>query len=341
MTQCHFEHLVSRLSQLQPAFRLQGEWLQRPHEWQRQWRARLLDLLGQWPRQCSPDTRWEQLETRSAYSLHRVTYATEPGLETFALVAIPHGLDRPTAGVLAIHGHGPLGAYPVLNWGDDHRLPQQVTSLRYDFGHRIARRGIVVFAPNLRGFGTRLTEREHQAQSSRDTCNVNFFQQMLIGEVAITGQLHDLRAAIGILLAMPQVDEHRLACAGLSYGGRLATFLAALEPRMKATVVAGALDSFVQRVESYATCGFQIVPGMLRYGDTAEVMGLTAPGSLGIELGDEDGCAPVDQGLREFDRLQALYQAMGAGDSLRLFRYTGGHIFHGEQSIQWLVEQLR
>ena len=339
MTLHHYEHLLRRLGQMRPIYRFEGEWAGRPAEWQAHWREQLLALLGEWPPRCDPQPRWEVLQRRERYTLHRVAYATEPGLETFALVGVPHGLKAPAPAVLALHGHGPLGAYPVMCWGEDARLAGQVHDLRYDYGHRLAEAGLVVFAPNLRGFGDRLSERERAA--GRLVEQRNIMQQAWMGAVGVNGLLHQQRVALNLLAAMPEVDAGRLGCAGLSYGGRLATFLAAIEPRLRATVVSGALNSLVERIESYASCGYQVVPGLLKYGDTGEVLGLVAPRALAIELGDRDPCAPVARGLAEFDRVHAVYQALGAEDRLRLCRFEGGHLFHGGESIPWLVEQLR
>ena len=37
---------------------------------------------------------------------------------------------------------------------------------------------------------------------------------------------------------------------------------------------------------------------------------------------------------------QRAYELLDAGDRLHLHRYEGGHMFNGEQSIPWMVEQL-
>lgn len=340
MSQFHFEHLVRRAREMQHAYHFTSRWRNDPQTWQKEWGAKLRELLGQFPPRCDPAAQWQHLENRECYSLHRVSYFTEPGLQAFAFVAIPHDIpDGGAPGVLCLHGHGPLGAYPVMNYGDDPRLAAQVTDQRYDYGHRFAGRGAIVFAPNLRGFGERLTERERQAQAS-DPCNVNFWMQMLLGEIAITSQLHDLKMALDILESIPGVRPGALGCAGLSYGGRLTTFFAAIEPRIAAAVVAGALNSFVERIESYSCCGFQVVPGLLRYGDTAEVLGLIAPRPLAVELGNRDSCCPLKHAHCEFERLQMIYNAMDIADRLKLFEFEGGHIFHGEHSIPWLLNQL-
>ena len=114
MTVYHYEHFLNRTRQIEPEFRFTAKWQNDPRAWQRQWGEKLEQLLGVWPPSCDPDPQWVDLEDRPDYALRRVTYFTEPGLRTFALVAIPHDTDVRRPGVLCIHGHGPLGAYPVM-----------------------------------------------------------------------------------------------------------------------------------------------------------------------------------------------------------------------------------
>lgn len=340
MTINNYEHVVAQMRDMVGHFRFDNRWDGQFEQWHRRWRSKLIELMGVWPARCDAQCRWEHMEDRDAYTLHRVWYAVEPGMDTFALVGIPRNISGPVPGVLCIHGHGTLGALPVMDWRDDEQVPDQVARYHYDYGHRLARRGYVVWAPNLRGFGRQLSERELQVHGRRDTCDVNFFQQMLLGQVAITSQLHDMKVAMDLMGMLDQVDASRIGCAGLSYGGRMTMYLTAIEPRIRAAIVSGALNSFVERVSSYASCGYQVVPGLLQYGDIGDVLGLAAPRPLIIELGSEDGCCPVEQGLQEFERISRIYAASGSSEHLHLCRFDGGHIFHGGESLDLLAGYL-
>lgn len=345
MTLHHYEHLVRKARNRGPRpYRFEGDWLTRPERWHEAWLDKLRELLEPWPEPVTPEPQWQTLEERAHHTLYRVTYATEPGLETFALVAIPHQRHEPMPGVLWIHGHQrPRGCYRVLDYRKDAESEADVRANDpYSAGCELADAGCCVFAPNLRGFGDRLTDVEYEAytQSRRDPCDVTFFQQMLLGEVAITGQLHELDIALSILGALPQVDEQRLACTGMSYGGRLTMFLTALDPRIKAAAVGGALNTFAERIESYASCGYQVVPGLLKYADTPEVFGLAAPRPLAVDLGASDGTSPREPGLAIFQQIQTIYRAFGCEQRCQLFTHDGGHVYHRQAMIPWLLEQL-
>lgn len=327
-------------AKLRPEYRFDESHASNPEHWRDAFRGKLFQLLGPMPPQVDPAAEWQLLEDRERYSLHRVRYLTEPGLAAFAYVAIPQGASGPVPGVLCLHGHGPLGADPLFGVGDDPRLQEQIDKYHYDYGHRLAERGLVVWAPNLRGFGARLSEIERN-QSRRDPCNMTFFQQMWLGRVAITGQLHELRVATDLLAGMDDVDASAIGCAGLSYGGRLTTYHAALDTRIKAGIISGAMQSIVELIGSYKSCGQQVVPGQLLYGDLADVMGLTAPRCLAIELGREDPLCPPAVADREYTRLQSIFAAFAVEPNLVRFDFDGGHIFQGRESISWLCSQLK
>jgi len=341
MTQFHYEHLLERIRSIKPTHRFNEQWVGRFEDWQSELREQLLTLLGNWPQQVDPNPQWETLEQRDGYTLKRVRYQTEPGLQTFALVGIPAQCTEPTPATLCLHGHGKHGALPVMAWGDVADLQDEIDHYQYDFGHRFAQAGLIAFAPNLRGFGPRLTEKELEKQEHRDTCDVNFFQQMAIGEVAVTSQIHDMMVAVNLLEQMEEVDKQRIGCAGLSYGGRSTMYLSMFEPRIKAAVVAGAINSFHERIASYATCGYQIIPGMLRHCDVGDMLGLIAPRPLAMEMGSEDSCSPRDSAMREFEQARTIYEMANASDAIELFEFEGGHVFEGTQSIPWLVRMLR
>lgn len=339
MTQSHYEHFVERARRTPRLFGFDERWRQDPQRWRRQWQEKLLELLGPWPASCEPQPQWQLLEKRPRYTLQRVTYFTEPGLQTFAFVGVPHDLPSGGApGVLCLHGHGKFGAHAVMAVREQEGIDEEIAKLMYDFGDRFAQAGAVVLAPNHRGFGQRLTDIERKACT--DPCDRNFAIQMLLGEVAITSQLHDLKVALDILSGMPAVRRGAIGCAGLSYGGRLTKVLSAIEPRIRAAVVSGALNAYMERVEDYKPCGYQIIPGLLRHGDTAEILGLIAPRPLLLERGDTDPVSPPRQAQEEFERLQRIYQAFDAADRLQLVTFAGGHQFHGQTAIPWLLGQL-
>lgn len=342
MTINQHDHLVAKCKRMTPTYRFDERWQNRVEAWRAGWWPTFCSLIHELP-PCDPNPRWEKLIARDGYTLHRVLYATEPGLDAAAYVGIPDHLTERVPGVLCIHGHGLTGAQAVAGYGDHPELANQIVKYNYDYGRRLTEHGVVTFIPTMRGFGERISEFEIRAatKSGHDPCDINFVHQMLMGEVAMACQLRELQVALNLLGGLEQVDAGALGCVGLSYGGRLATFIAALDQRLRATVVSGALSSFAERIETYATCGYQVLPGILRHGDTAEVLGLIAPRALALEVGRGDhACCPQPAADREFVRAQRIFRAVGAAEQLKLITFDGEHVFDGPQSLPWLLEQL-
>ena len=56
-----------------------------------------------------------------------------------------------------------------------------------------------------------------------------------------------------------------------------------------------------------------------------------------MESGDADAGYPYQPA---FDMVREAYTLLGAREHLAVHRYTGGHMFHGGESIPWMVRQL-
>ena len=90
---------------------------------------------------------------------------------------------------------------------------------------------------------------------------------------------------------------------GLSQGGTMTTFTAAVEPRIKAADII----SYVNPWRGFGItrgnfCGSQIVPGIYRDLDTDDIAGLIAPRPLLIEMGIYDDCFFIQDLLKGYCR---------------------------------------
>src|SRR5262249_17989601 len=151
------------------------------------------------------------------------------------------------------------------------------------YGRQLARKGYVVAVPCLMPFGKRLGQGD--ADPKQDACAVTFIRLQLLGKLLIAENLRDCLWAFEVLPRHEQVDPQPMACVGLSYGGRMTTLTSALEPRIKVAVISGALNVMQERVRGAYSCGAQIIPGLLNYGDIPEIASLIAPRHCLWEIG--------------------------------------------------------
>jgi dienelactone hydrolase len=307
--------------------------------WQAEFAAKLRSLLGP----HTPPARWavqvERRVDRKDHQLDEVVLTAEghPPLPLYLLTPSGKG-GKPRPGVLALHGHGAHGHDPVAGRDDKPGVAQAIESSHYDYGRQLVRRGYVVAVPCLTPFGRRLGDRA--AYGKEDPCGITFLRLQLLGKVLMAENLRDCLWALEYLARQESVDAKRLACVGLSYGGRMTMLTAALEPRVRVAVVSGALNVMQERVGGRYSCGAQVIPGLLRYGDVPEVASLIAPRDCVWEVGSRDKLIAPRWADEALARTRRAYQALGAEDRLHLDRFEGGHEWSGRVAYPLLEKIL-
>ena len=65
-------------------------------------------------------------------------------------------------------------------------------------------------------------------------------------------------------------------------------FVSAELPRIKAAVISGALNVMQERVEGQYSCGAQVIPRLLEFGDVPEIAALIAPRPVYVASAEQD-----------------------------------------------------
>jgi dienelactone hydrolase len=322
------------------AMRFTGSTAAECRQWQTAFRKQLAELLGP----LAPPAQWKTV-IKSAVDLkdHR---REELVLEAKGLSPLPVYLllprpksDRRRAGVLALHGHGAHGHHTVAGRDDRAGVARAIENANYDYGRQLARRGYAVAVPCLTPFGERLGKRE--AFGKQDPCGDTFIRLQMLGRLLIAENLRDALWALDLLARHDEVDARRLGCVGLSYGGRMTMLAAALDTRIRVAVVSGALNLMQERISRPYSCGAQIIPGLLKYGDTPEIAGLIAPRPCLWEAGLRDGLIPAKQAEEMLQRMRRVYKALGAEKHLYVDRFDGNHVFNGKAAYPLLDRVLK
>lgn len=307
--------------------------------WQDEFRTQLLALLGD----STPPAQWTPVETgREEFDRYTqidllLTADSVPSLPVYLLV--PKGAaDARWPAVVCVHGHGPLGNDAVVGRRDAEGAAAHIAQLNYDYGRQFAERGYVVAAPCMIPFGRRV---DRESYRGNDPCAVTFVRMQALGKLPITANLRDLRWSIDLLESRPEVVDGAIGCAGLSYGGRMTMMVSAVDRRIRVAAVSGALNLLQERMTLRHSCGAQMIPGLLKYGDYSEIGSLIAPRPCVWETGSEDGLIVPrwDDVFRE--RLQRVYAALGAADQLHFDRFEGGHEWSGRIAFPLFDEVLK
>lgn len=313
--------------------------------WRRKFLKQLRSNLGRFPHPVALRAEVVERVDVGSYVREKVVYNTERYASVPAYVLIPKGIKpgekRPA--LLCAHGHGRGKVDVVGITASKEEYGQFIKPLNYDFARQFAERGYVVIAPDWRGFGERAPDKEW-VREGRDGCNVNYLALGYFGYHLLTLQIWDGIRTIDYIQSRKEVDPKRIGCIGLSFGGTMATYLSALDRRIKASVVSCYIstirwDALGDRGK-VNTCGAQYSPGLLLYGDIADVAGLIAPKPLLVEMGENDTCFVIDDALRAYDHLKKIYAASGHLGMLEVDRFTGAHEFSGRMAFEWFDRWL-
>lgn len=305
--------------------------------WQREFRGKLLELLGN----PAPPKKW----TVVAEATRRFDNFTREDLILNAdgLPSVPLAVLKPTArgngrAILCVHGHGAYGHEAVVGGESDPRIEQAIAESRYDYARQLVQHGYITIAPCLTPFGRRLGDRS--AYGDQDPCAITFIRMQLLGRILMGENLRDLLWAIEYIRSRQDVDPERIGCVGLSYGGRMTMLTAAVSPHIQVAVVSGALNVMQERITGFYSCGAQVIPGLLEYGDIPEIGSLIAPRPCLWEIGKQDTLIDPVWAQRALDRMSRAYSAFQATDQLRADRFDGGHRWNGIAAVPLLKSVL-
>ena len=273
----------------------------------------------------------------------RVEFTTLDGLRMPAYVMIPKsirpGEKRP--GVLLWHGHG-YGSRSLVGLDKDGNEKPDTGRLSDNLAYALAKRGLVVLAPEIIGFGDRRLARDLQKDPNIDNSCYNLSVSLMMTGRTVAGlrAAEALRAA-DYLVSRPEVDGSRLGNMGHSGGGMVASLSAALDPRIQASVVAIYPNTYRGSILAMRHCLCNYIPGILTQAEMPDLLALIAPRPLFIEAGLRDPIFPIETTRVAIEAVRAIYEGYGAQDRFSSHLFDGGHEFGGPESLDWLAGQLR
>lgn len=304
-------------------------------------RKRLPDLLGGFP-PTKPELRPVVLESAEyeGLQLEKVEYTTLANMRTSAYVLIPARRERPLPAVLACHGHG-RGHKDALALAADGALSDQ-PGIHNKFAVQLAQRGMLVIVPEILGFGERRlqADMEEDPDGGRTSCFRIAVQLMMQGRTLAGYRVFEAIRALDFLETRPEADPGRMGVIGFSGGGLVGSFTAALDERVRATVICGYANTFKGSILSRPHCIDNYIPGLLEHAEQPDVLGLIAPRALFIEAGENDRTFPVAYVREALEHLQPVYDRHQAGDRLDSDIFPGRHEISGRKSFDWLQSQL-
>jgi dienelactone hydrolase len=312
--------------------------------WQLALRERLAALLGGFPdRRASLDPHLIEHVEEDSYTRELVVFQSQPGEYVPCYVLLPRAAPTPLRSVIALHGHGPGGARPLVGLAANEAEAESMRVHNYDYARQLARRGFAVFAPLQRGFAERMEDpplRDKIDTVWQSSCRAIAANALLLGRTLLGLRVWDVMRLLDYIRTRPEPLAAAIGCVGLSGGGMVALFSAALDERITCAVVSGYFNTFRDSIMAIDHCLCNYVPSILQYAEMADIAGLVAPRPLLIESGERDPIFPAAATRRALGELSRIYAAFDAPERLDADFFEGEHRWSGAKAYDWLERWL-
>ena len=309
--------------------------------WQKKLRVKVQELIGGFPKDKSP-LQPVTLEVRDFpnYRREKFVIQTQPGMAQLGYLLTPRNATGPLATMICVPGHG-RGVDDIVGIDDKGRDRADKAGYQHDFAIQVVEAGMAAVAVEPIAFGCRRDARTAKRGLGNSACQPVAGAALLLGETMIGWRAYDVMRTIDWIETRKDLDASRIGLMGISGGGTITTFAAALEPRIKAAMISGYLNTFKASIAAMSHCIDNYVPGILNWCENYDVASLIAPRPLYVESGTRDNIFPIAASKEAFANVKRVYTALGAPDAAEHEIFEGEHLFHGGAGIPFLAKHLK
>ncbi len=308
--------------------------------WQRRLRAKLTELLGGFPAQRVALSS-QTLEVREfpKYRREKFVFTSKPGVAVLGYLLTPAGKQPPYPAVVCVPGHG-RGVDDIVGIDDQGRDRTDKAGYQHDFAIQAVEHGMAAVAIEPMAFGCRRDARTKAKGLGTSACQPAAGAALLLGQTMIGWRVWDVMRTIDWIETRKELNAARVGCMGISGGGTCTLFSSALEPRIRAAMVSGYLNTFRDSILSLSHCIDNYVPGILNWCEMYDVGGLIAPRPLFAESGEKDDIFPIAASRASFERVKKVYEVYDAAADCEQETFDAPHTFHGVKGLPFLAKHL-
>jgi dienelactone hydrolase len=329
----------------QAPFRFTPRSIPEAESWQEVVRKALLIQIGFQNLPPAPlNPQLLEVVDRGDYLRQKILLHTAANISMPVYVLIPKGLPHPLPTVIAYHGHG-SGVKDIVGLWKDGRERKKIRGYQKDFAVALCRKGFLVAAPEISCFGERQTDFSYLdlrlgQEIPSSTCAHTAMLAFHLGGSVVGLRVHDSLRLVDYLLTRPDVNEAAIGAMGISGGGMATFFATCVDPRIRACVISGYYCTFQASILAMHHCACNFVPGLARFGEMYDLVGLIAPRPMLVESGSLDPIFPRPAVLQSLEMARQVYGVFGAASQLETDFFEGDHQISGVRAYDFLKEEL-
>jgi dienelactone hydrolase len=308
--------------------------------WQKRLRAKVVELLGGFPKE-RPPLQAQSLEVREfrGYRREKFVFQSRAGVAVLGYLLTPAAGKAPHPVMICVPGHG-RGVDDIVGIDAQGADRTGKDGYQHDFALQVVEHGMAAVAIEPMAFGCRRDPLTRKKGLGTAACQPAAGAALLFGETMIGWRVFDVMRTIDWIETRPELNAKRVGCMGISGGGTCTTFATALEPRLRAAMISGYLNTFRDSIMSLSHCIDNYVPGILNWAEMYDVAGLIAPRPLFVESGERDDIFPIAASRASFARVKKVYEVFGAGDRAEQETFDDTHSFYGKRGLPFLARHL-
>jgi hypothetical protein len=288
-------------------------------EWQVKSRLSIENWLGLPYESTDLDTEYGPVEEFKSHCRQFVQFTSRPGLRVCGWWLIPKRL-RTDWCCLCFPGHGP-GMDPIVGIGDE------------DYQHRFAlqcvQNGFPTLAIEPISFG-------HRRSKDPWSCDSDQLLAISLGESLMAWRIWDAMTSVRWIRSRPECIDTKLAVFGISGGGLIALWSAALDLRIDLVAVSGYYCRFQDSIYSCPHCIDNVHFGMATRVEVEDLAALIPPRTLLTESGIDDPIFPRSGVELAAKHAHHRFQKMGGHYDHTFLNF--GHEFDGKLFFNFLID---
>ena len=231
-----------------------------------------------------------------------------------------------------------------VGWGEA-KVPidHQRIFIGADMAKQAAEKGYLGVTFEQAGYGERLERRLPKQTNNRTIDFANHL--LLLGKSLMGNGATEISSVIDWLCSKNNVfdvNKSNIYLYGHSSGGTIVQFAAALDKRIKGTLASGSVGPVRQTIGARGNgSGDGIIPGLLEWFDTKDIISLIAPRLFIALSGDKDHIFPYSGAKKVINGASAIYKKLNAKEKIICIKVKGKHQYYNKESWEVLDKHMK